>query len=116
MWQATEEMKKKLQQIYLEVEGWIESASEKKPKSNYALENKLGDLPQWYLPYPYLSVDQFFLLFETCSGFPLVSTTTSVVCRSACLFFYVLGGLHTHAGCGRFCKQFGFWLRLRVYD
>jgi cobaltochelatase CobN len=32
MWQASEGMKKQLQQIYLEVEGWIESAGEKKPE------------------------------------------------------------------------------------
>ncbi|MBN1244133.1 cobaltochelatase subunit CobN, partial [Candidatus Bathyarchaeota archaeon] len=29
MWQATDEMKNELQKIYLTVEGWLESASEK---------------------------------------------------------------------------------------
>jgi hypothetical protein len=30
MWQPSEEMKRQLEQLYLQVEGWLETANEKK--------------------------------------------------------------------------------------
>jgi cobaltochelatase CobN len=32
MWQASDEMKEELRDVYLEIEGWIEDDSEKSPK------------------------------------------------------------------------------------